>query len=93
MAYSGVVAQPSNQDLKRVLKQDVSTWKVNLKNDFEQSVFSEFPLLESIKKELYKQGATYACMSGSGSSIFGIFDDEPAIEKQDKYSSWILKLD
>jgi 4-diphosphocytidyl-2-C-methyl-D-erythritol kinase len=64
-AYAGVVPKESKLDVE-----DMSTWK----NDFEESVFEKYPLIRKIKEELYKHGAEYASMSGSGSSVFGIFD-------------------
>ena len=42
-------------------------------NDFEDSVFPQFPIIKEIKDELYRNGAIYASMSGSGSSVFGLF--------------------
>ena len=59
------------------LKQPVETWKENLANDFEQIVFEAHPALSEVKKALYKQGAVYASLSGSGSSLFGIFETKP----------------
>lgn len=52
-------------------------------NDFEESVFPQFPAIKAIKEKLYKQGAVYAAMTGSGSSVFGLFkpeDNKPAKE-------------
>jgi 4-diphosphocytidyl-2-C-methyl-D-erythritol kinase len=51
----------------------MESWKELLVNDFETVVFERFPVLEQTKMDLYKKGAIYAAMSGSGSSIFGIF--------------------
>ncbi len=48
-------------------------WKDTLINDFEASVFPQHPVIGEIKRELYHQGAIYASMSGSGSSVFGLF--------------------
>ena len=45
-------------------------------NDFEESVFPQFPGIKEIKEKLYKQGAIYAAMTGSGSSVFGLFKPE-----------------
>jgi 4-diphosphocytidyl-2-C-methyl-D-erythritol kinase len=42
-------------------------------NDFEKAVFSAHPVLQDIKTKLYAMGAIYASMTGSGSTIFGIF--------------------
>jgi 4-diphosphocytidyl-2-C-methyl-D-erythritol kinase len=49
-----------------------------VKNDFEKSVFSQFPVVEQIKEQLYQIGALYASMSGSGSAVYGIFESLPA---------------
>jgi 4-diphosphocytidyl-2-C-methyl-D-erythritol kinase len=75
-AYSGVLPNNSNQKLADLLKSDISTWKDELKNDFEASVFNQFPAISNIKESLYDQGALYASMTGSGSAVFGIFKDE-----------------
>ncbi|MSQ38676.1 MAG: 4-(cytidine 5'-diphospho)-2-C-methyl-D-erythritol kinase [Chitinophagaceae bacterium] len=56
-----------------IIKQPMSTWKTELINDFEAPVFKAHPQLEAFKNNLYEQGAIYASMSGSGSSLFGIF--------------------
>jgi len=56
-----------------IVMQPVETWKEELVNDFEESVFALHPELAAIKERLYQQGATYAAMSGSGSALFGLF--------------------
>ena len=61
--------------LKEIVKQPIETWKGNIKNDFEDSVFKKFPEIAAIKDELYDLGAVYAAMSGSGSSVYGIFKE------------------
>jgi len=72
-AYAGVVPQNERISLTQIIKQDILSWKEVLINDFEQSVFNAFPKLAEIKEQLYAQGAIYASMSGSGSSVFGLF--------------------
>ena len=57
--------------------QPVETWRENLVNDFEESVFALHPEIGAVKDELYKMGATYAAMSGSGSALFGLFKEQP----------------
>ena len=57
--------------------QPVETWREKLVNDFEESVFALHPEIGAVKEELYKMGATYAAMSGSGSALFGLFKDQP----------------
>ena len=77
-AFSRIHPQQSTQDLPTILKQSPTTWKESLRNDFEASVFSLYPSLQEIKEQLYEQGAVYASMSGSGSSIYGIFKENCA---------------
>ena len=60
-----------------IVMQPVETWKEELVNDFEESVFALHPELAAIKERLYQLGATYAAMSGSGSTIFGFFKEYP----------------
>jgi len=72
-AYAGVNPKASEPAFTEIISRPVAEWRNLLVNDFEVSVFKKFPAIESIKKELYQQGALYASMSGSGSSVFGIF--------------------
>ncbi len=60
-----------------VVQQPVDTWKEELTNDFEESVFALHPEIATIKSQLYDMGATYAAMSGSGSALFGLFREKP----------------
>ncbi len=80
-AYGGVQPKTAEFDLKSALKLSVSEWKNLIKNDFENSVFQHHPKIRSIKEALYKNGALYAAMSGSGASVFGIFSQKPALQK------------
>ncbi len=73
-AYSKVVPSMPNISLKEIIKRPVSEWKELMINDFERSVFPNHPLIEQIKNRLYEAGASYASMSGSGSSVFGLFE-------------------
>ena len=74
VAYSRVTPKPSDIELTNILSQPIAEWKNLLKNDFEPSVFAAHPELADIKQQIYDLGAVYASMSGSGSSIFGIFE-------------------
>jgi len=56
---------------------NIHEWKDFLVNDFEASIFPHYPELEQLKKRLYENGAIYASMTGSGSTIFGIYKEEP----------------
>ena len=62
---------------KDAVMQPVETWRETLVNDFEESVFALHPEIGAIKEQLYKKGATYAAMSGSGSALFGLFKERP----------------
>ncbi|MDH7462644.1 4-(cytidine 5'-diphospho)-2-C-methyl-D-erythritol kinase [Chitinophagaceae bacterium 26-R-25] len=73
-AFSQITPTPVGQSLSDIIAQPISTWKESLKNDFEEAVFGAHPAIKNIKDELYAQGAAYASMSGSGASVYGIFD-------------------
>lgn len=75
-AYAGVKPQAPKYPLKEVLK-DKNSWKEMLVNDFENSIFPQYPEIAEIKAKLYKMGAYYAAMSGSGSTVFGLFTAKP----------------
>ncbi len=60
--------------IREIIKQPVNSWKNDLKNDFEEIVFLKHPEIKSIKEKLYNLGAVYASMTGTGSTVFGIFD-------------------
>ena len=72
-AYASVTPHESEVFLPQVLQQDVRIWKEVVVNDFESSLFEIIPELKSVKEELYREGALYASMSGSGSAFFGVF--------------------
>jgi 4-diphosphocytidyl-2-C-methyl-D-erythritol kinase len=74
-AYAKVKVQHPEKQLPELLAQPIDTWKDTVVNDFEASVFSKYPEIAAIKDKMYDLGAIYASMSGSGSSVFGIFDD------------------
>lgn len=76
-AYSAVrPASPSNDLRKIVSREPLSRWHGVVKNDFEPSVFPAFPIIAEVKQRLYDLGAVYASMSGSGASVFAIFDND-----------------
>ena len=71
-AYRGIVPHLPEKPLREVLSQPVETWKEELKNDFEETVFAKYPSLAPVKEMLYNEGAVYAAMSGSGSALFSL---------------------
>lgn len=75
-AYARVTPSTPKVNLAEVL-QDKNRWKAELINDFEQSIFKNHPEIAEIKEKMYKAGAFYSAMSGSGSSVFGLFNYQP----------------
>ncbi|MDR1200786.1 MAG: 4-(cytidine 5'-diphospho)-2-C-methyl-D-erythritol kinase [Tannerellaceae bacterium] len=84
-AYAMVTPKQPERSLKEIIESPISEWKNTMVNDFEKSVFSTYPLIKQIKEELYEAGAVYASMSGSGSSVFGLF--ESPTTRKSKYLS------
>lgn len=78
LAYKDVKPCKRNLSLIDIIENTpLEEWKKTIINDFEQSIFKHYPLLREIKTQLYELGAEYAAMSGSGSSMFGIFKQKP----------------
>ena len=75
-AYQNVKPALSDFNLEELESLAVDQWKDYLVNDFEEPVFKLYPQIKAIKDELYQSGALYASMSGSGASVFGIFNKE-----------------
>jgi 4-diphosphocytidyl-2-C-methyl-D-erythritol kinase len=73
-AFSNITPAPSKKSIREIIKQPIESWKTEMKNDFEAPVFAAHPQIKEIKDSLYSQGAIYAAMSGSGSTVFGIFN-------------------
>lgn len=63
----------SSKNLKHFITEPILNWRYTISNDFEEPVFCAHPALKKIKENLYQQGAVYAAMSGSGSTIYGLF--------------------
>jgi len=83
-AYSKVNVKQPSTSLKDLIHLPLQDWQAHIFNDFEPSVFQQYPQIEQIKTKLYQAGAKFALMSGSGSSVFGIFENEvklPDLEK------------
>jgi len=84
-AYRQVVPRRADHSLEQSCMADPSTWKGRIRNDFEATVFRDFPVLPEIKDMLYREGAVYASMSGSGAALYGIFPEKvalPALERE-----------
>lgn len=97
-AFAGINPKPSEFDLRLLPELPVDEWQGVVCNDFEETVFRLYPILEELKLEHIGRGAVYASMSGSGSSIYGIYRDATQARKAaDHFRStlkgvWLLKL-
>lgn len=72
-AFAEIRPKEAPVDLRGICALPVSEWRSLIANDFEKGIFARYPILGKIKSALYDQGAIYASMSGSGSSLYGIF--------------------
>lgn len=93
-AYAGITPSTPKKCCKDIVAQPIETWANELRNDFEDSVFRSLPILGEVKKDLYNRGAIYASMSGSGSTIYGIFEERPldVLYAYPDYYTMIIKL-
>lgn len=81
-AYAGVVPLPGQICPTTLTTLSVSSWSGVLKNQFEETLFVDYPQLHAIKDKFYSCGAVYASLSGSGSAVYGIFDSAPKLERE-----------
>ncbi len=87
-AYSGVSPKKPEIALKIALLQPISTWKEIVKNDFEEKLLLKYPTIAEVKETLYQAGAVYASMTGSGSTVYGIFEQE--ISLKDRFPNFAM---
>lgn len=88
-AYAGVVPGIPGESLESMISRPPEEWKDYIINDFEASLESKMPFIPKLKGELYKAGAVYASLSGSGSSIYGIFQRKPKLPgEMQKHVIW-----
>jgi len=86
-AYAGITPQFPETPLLQLINEPVHKWQGRIGNDFEESVFKIYPAIESLKKDLLGKGAIYASMSGSGSSVFGLFE-KPTAGVEDSFPGY-----
>lgn len=79
-AYAHIQPHMPQVPLCQLVQRPICEWRDSVHNDFERSVFPGHPIIGDIKSKLYAAGAVYASMSGSGSSVFGIFQEKPCVE-------------
>ncbi|HEK22225.1 MAG: 4-(cytidine 5'-diphospho)-2-C-methyl-D-erythritol kinase [Mucilaginibacter sp.] len=83
-AYRGVKPAPVKETVYDLVKMPVAAWKKHIRNDFEGHIFNNHPVIRGVKASLYERGALYASMSGSGASVFGIFESRPDLGELEK---------
>ncbi|GAB1415092.1 4-(cytidine 5'-diphospho)-2-C-methyl-D-erythritol kinase [Paludibacter sp.] len=76
-AYTSISPKQPSISLLEKIKLPVESWKDNIFNDFESIIFKKYPVIEEVKTTFYKMGAEFALMSGSGSSVYGLFKEIP----------------
>lgn len=97
-AFAGIVPRQPDFDLRYLTYLPIEDWKGKVVNDFEESIFPQHPELGMLKEDIYGSGAVYSSMSGSGSSLYGIYTEEKAA--RDAYQHfdstdngvWLFKL-
>ena len=82
-AFARIKPRRPQASLREIVKLPVEEWQARMVNDFEESVFPQFPAIGEIKEEMYRQGAVYASMSGSGSSVYGLFKADTEVPEVD----------
>lgn len=91
-AFSNLVANQPATNLQQAVQQPIETWKENVTNHFEVSVFKAHPSIQKIKEKLYNLGAVYASLTGTGSTVYGIFNEEVDEKVLEEFDSSYLRL-
>jgi 4-diphosphocytidyl-2-C-methyl-D-erythritol kinase len=81
-AFSQLTPQNKTKSIADIVAGPIANWKAELINDFESPIIDAYPIIGEIKQMLYQQGAIYASMTGSGSSIFGLYPKQQILNKQ-----------
>ncbi|MBI3883422.1 MAG: 4-(cytidine 5'-diphospho)-2-C-methyl-D-erythritol kinase [Sphingobacteriales bacterium] len=93
-AFSQIKPALPKKPIRTIIQQPINTWKQELVNDFENPVFEKYSVVREIKETLYTNGAVYAAMSGSGSTVYGLFEKTvtPIFNFPDTYFVQKIKL-
>ncbi len=91
-AYADIRPKTPSVPLREAIRKPVEEWEQFLKNDFEETVFIKYPEIQKIKSQLYREGALYASMSGSGSAVFAIFKEAPAPGLKSLFTNCFFKV-
>ena len=79
-AFAQIIPQQPAISIKDIIHQPLNKWKGLLKNDFEAALMKVYPSIQQIKEQLYNAGAVYVSMTGSGSTVFGIFEKDHTVK-------------
>lgn len=91
-AYSWITPQQPPKSIREIITADPICWKEELKNDFEKHALKKHPVIGEVKEQLYRNGAMYASMSGSGASVYGLFKQKPPIFQLKEMQIWAGQL-
>lgn len=95
-AFSGIGFNSSTISLSNKIQAPIESWKDNIGNDFENTIFPNHPEIADLKDQLYQNGALYASMTGTGSAVYGIFKNKPQslikTTLPSNYFEWISQL-
>lgn len=81
-AYLNCLPGKPSTSLAQLIDNPVTKWKHLIINDFEGFAFKKHPIIGEIKEEVYSSGALFSSMSGSGSTVYGIFSGKPKLSDQ-----------
>ncbi len=91
-AYRMVNPHSPVNSIAENINKPVGTWRNNILNDFQDAIISKYPVIGEIIDKIYHDGALYCSMSGSGSAVYGIFEELPATSINNDYWTWRGKL-
>ena len=94
-AFSKITPLHPQKSIKTISQQPITTWKKELINDFEKNLANDYLLIEHIKNVLFHNGAVYASMTGTGSTVFGLFKnvtEKPVFNFPKEYQIFWTKI-